>query len=225
MTNITRKEAEETKIFVIGSNGVEETNLYEFVMISAEETTSPRGVETKLHIRHSGYDAPRFASYAAYPNEEDVYEVWNWGFRGQNPSIIDGFETEAEAEDFIFQRTYDYDFSKDDQRDTNYYYSYEEAYEDYLQRLSEVKSKDIEVIKRWLSFCEYCQQAQSERATKSKTEYNERIDKLSDIYAKMIEAMPESYKQTCGRLKVALNGERIETAVFHAAIKKIRNNQ
>lgn len=48
----TTKEAKETIIFIIENEKIEETKLYDFVMESAEMTTSPVGVMSKLHIRH-----------------------------------------------------------------------------------------------------------------------------------------------------------------------------
>lgn len=112
--NMTVKEAKEKKIFIIDNNGeIEETNLHDFVMESAELTTSPRGCEKKLHTR--------------YNPTTDKHEVWTWGFRGQYPKHIESFTTPEDAEDFIFKMTYVYDFSTDDQRNTDYFDSHEEA--------------------------------------------------------------------------------------------------
>ena len=52
---MTQKEAKNTEIFIINDEGnVEKTTLYEHVMESQEETTSPRGVEPKVHVRYDG---------------------------------------------------------------------------------------------------------------------------------------------------------------------------
>ena len=121
---ITTKEARETKIFIINEeNEVEETNLLDFVMESAEKTTSPRGVEMKLHVRKNKAN-----------DEEHNVHVWTWGNHGNNPKPIKEFDTEKEAEDFIFQLTHDYDFMPDDQRDTAYYETREDAELDIIER-------------------------------------------------------------------------------------------
>lgn len=53
----------------------------------------------------------------------------------------------------------------------------------------------------------------------------ERIAILASEYAKMISPVQgESYKQTAARLSAAI-GSRIEGAVFHQAVKMVRNNQ
>lgn len=112
----TVKEAKQRQIFIINHEGeIEETNLYDFVMESAEQTTSPRGCEKKLHKRYNAVD--------------DKHEVWTWGIRGQFPKLIESFTTPEEAEDYIFKLTYQWDFTTDDQRNTDFYDSYQEAEE------------------------------------------------------------------------------------------------
>lgn len=221
---MTAQGAKETKIFVIENGKVVGPNLFDFVMISTKETTSPVGVMPKLHLRHEDYGC-RYNLLNRVRNDQGLFEIWYWGVNGNHPSFVTEFETEEEGFDFIFQQTYEFDFLTDDQRNTMYYETYEEAYEEYIVVLACNKNTSIEVIKRCLSFCEYCEQAQAARNLKAKAEYDERIDKLSDIYAALIEPIPEGYKQTCGRLQLAMGGERIETSVFHAAVKKIRNRK
>lgn len=118
------QEAREDIIFAIQNNEVVETNLYDFIMASADETTSPDGAERKLHIRHESYN---WGSKGLVNNEDGLYEVWDWGFRGQAPRFLDDFETEEEAEDYIFHLVEEDDFANDDQRDTMYYNTREEA--------------------------------------------------------------------------------------------------
>jgi hypothetical protein len=91
--------------FVVEDYEIKEGNLYDFIMESMDKTTSPRGVESRLHIKES----------------EDKYQVWTWGLAGNNPQLIEEFDTLEEAEESIFQKIYQFDFMADDQRDTQYF--------------------------------------------------------------------------------------------------------
>lgn len=107
-------EAQKTTIYFVNEDlEVEETTEAEFINQSIDETTSPRGVEPRLHVRE---------------NEDDnTFEVWTWGPSGNNAKFIKSFEIKEEADEFIFQKTYEYDFMEDDQRDTQYFFNEEEA--------------------------------------------------------------------------------------------------
>lgn len=104
---------------------IEAESLYDFIMKSVDETTSPRGVEARLHIRH---------------NEEDnAFEIWSWGVGGNHPKFT-GIQSEIEEEmqQCLFQMIYDFDFLQDDQRDTCYYGSMEEAEAAMAERLQDM---------------------------------------------------------------------------------------
>jgi hypothetical protein len=225
--------------FEIEGYSVGPINEAEFIMQSAEETTSPRGVERKLHIREcerqcSCYndDDDTFDENCekCYHGTELAYEVWDWGFRGQYPSKLDTFETEAEAEDYIFQRVYEYDFLRDDQRDTMYFDNIEEAEDEMIERYAELWSvkKDtvISILHHKKIVNEVREQREVEQREKKRIAVEAdktRVNEIAEVYAKMIEKIvPESYKETAARLSAAI-GERIESSVFHAAVKLIRN--
>jgi hypothetical protein len=119
------KEAKETIVFVLNFNGeIEETTLYDHVTESAEETTSPRGVMTKLFVDN-------YVEYFDRGLEEESKEVWalkQWGFSGKSPAkIIATFDTEEEANDEWYTRVYNFDFQNDDQRDTSFFLTRAEA--------------------------------------------------------------------------------------------------
>lgn len=120
------KAAKETTIFVINYNGdVEETNLYDHVMESADKTTSPRGVMTRIFVEEAQLDQEGNEVVSDFTN---AWVVKTWGVGGRGPSkIIANFETEEEARDDWFTRIYNFDFQQDDQRDTNYYSTRKEA--------------------------------------------------------------------------------------------------
>ena len=108
------QQARNTKIFVINGHKmkVEETTLYDHVVESAEETTSPRGVMHKVFIQH---------------NEEEVtWELRRWQPNGHS-ALIDSYTSEEVANDEWYTRTYNFDFIEDDQRDTRYWIDREEA--------------------------------------------------------------------------------------------------
>jgi len=128
----TIKEAFKTKIFTIVDGEVVEDNLCDFVMESAEETTTPNGVEMKLHVREVS---------------NVRYEVWKWGPSGYGSRFIEAFETEEAAEDDIFERTYNSDFMEDDQRDTSFYSTYEEALEPLAENFAYDNDIDVKVAK------------------------------------------------------------------------------
>ncbi len=110
---VTVKEAKDTTIFTIVNGEVVKNNLYDFVMESVDETTSPRGVEPRIHVR---------------PDEDaGTFEVWTWGVRGNNPVYLMSFNTKEEAEDWVFERVFEFDFLEDDQRDISYFDTPEEA--------------------------------------------------------------------------------------------------
>lgn len=220
-------EAKQTKIWVIENGLPTETNLYDFVMESAEETTSPRGVCNKLHIREIEQDCSCIDDEGCfcegcekcYKGRELVYEVWDWGFRGQYPTQVDTFDTEEEAENFIYQRTYDFDFSDEINRDTRYFYSAVELISD----VHEISLHTAESYYKHLLQAEAIKaerEAQYRRNIEAETA---RINELAKIYAAMIERIDgESQKETEQRLSRAI-GERIEKKVFFKAVSILRS--
>lgn len=231
---MTAKEAKAKTIFFVeeagdGNYKISTDNLYDFVMMSAEETTSPRGAETKLHIRHSNYPAPGSAAHLAVPAEEDTFEVWTWGASGRHPQLIESFETEEEAVDFIYERTYQYDFITDDQRSTVYFDTEKEALHELIEIIAGNFHLSFDVAE---SYYLHSLKAAELRAQKEYDEIcrevelnkidNERVQRIAAEYVSLIVKVEgESYKQTAARLSAAI-GERIESRVFHAAVKMIR---
>jgi len=207
-TKITAKQAKETRIFVIENGAIEETNLYDFVNISIDETTSPNGVAPRIHVREN--------------EEEGTFEIWTWGILGNNPKFITSLETEEMADDWCFNDTYESDFMNDDQRNTWFSCNYEEA----LQELADMLEISLETMKS-IEHHRECAAKIKEIKKQKKLEAIEknkiRVEKIALEYAKMIEKVEgESYKETGARLGKAI-GEKIEGAVFHAAIRKIRS--
>lgn len=136
MKNYDFQEAQQKEIFIYNSKSeIEKTNLYDFVMSFADETTSPRGVEPRLHIRK---------------NEDDnTFEVWTWGARGQNLRNIGSGLTEEEAIDWIYSSVYCTDFQNSSES-TIYFESEEDAENDLAERFSEENNISIETAKHIL---------------------------------------------------------------------------
>jgi len=205
--NITVEEAKNEKIFVIENGEIVETNLFDFVMISAEMTTSPRGAENKLHVRE------------VETEERTEYQVWTWGFRGQYPKLIETFTSLEEAENDIFSRTMKYDFNSDDQRLTLYFYDFDEAF----AYLAECLGYSAEVYRSIKKHEVIVAEGRKNKVIEQRENEDKRVNSLALIYSNMIEKIEgESYKETCARLSSAI-GEKIEGRVFHKAVKIVRS--
>jgi hypothetical protein len=132
MTQIlSAQQARETKIFVIENEEITETTLFDHVCESAEETTSPRGVMTKLFIQEKDVEV----------KSDDIdghcvqkYDLRIWESNGC-ARVIDTYDTEEEAQDEWYTRTYNHDFLPDDQRDTMYWNTREEAEAELNERM------------------------------------------------------------------------------------------
>lgn len=160
MENLSRKISKETKIYyLVNNNGayhIETDNEYNFIMESAEETTSPRGIEMKLHIEEIEYFCDCDKESGAFNKECRecegtgiylTYDVYDWGCRGQDNHFVKSFETEEEAEDYIFNKTCEYDFIPDDQRDTMYFNTIDEAEIELISRMAGDLNIDNKVAK------------------------------------------------------------------------------
>lgn len=249
--NITAKEARETNVFFIqphyyqssffvgnkqfshpkvGDYSIEESSLYEFVMASAPETTSPDGVERKLHIsekeqqcscwndKDESFD-PKCKK--CYMGTEVVYAVYEWGPSGRGKRLLTTCDTEDEACDYIFEHVYKYYFISDDQRDTRYFNSRKEAEEALSECFAELWHVDQLVAASILRKSKMVEKLRAEKVIRQKAEFENRVHTLALEYADLIEPKNESYKETTIRLKTAIGG-RIESAVFHAACRIIR---
>ena len=154
MGNLKVNEAKETIIYFVKNNEVEESNLYDFVMESVDETTSPRGVEPRLFYEEikqisyiSNVDNTKISEYdyELLDNEKTInfdyfgeeileYRIYSWGCTGNKKTSVGvSFETEEEAEDYLFNRVYDYDFQGDCNRSTYYHNSEGDAINEVLE--------------------------------------------------------------------------------------------
>lgn len=114
---------ENYNVFIVNESGeIEQVGYADLVWQFVEITTSPRGVEPKLHIREADWykvgeelfaDIERANDAAAeihlesgvFVAIENVtrYEGWTWGHQGNFPRLLLSFDTEEEAQDWLFK--------------------------------------------------------------------------------------------------------------------------
>lgn len=188
---------------------VESQSLYHHIMESCDETTTPRGVAPRLYI---------------VEKDENCWHLKTWGVNGNNPAFIQEFETEEAALNEFFWLTYEYDFLRDDQRDTEYFESMEDAQEAMIQRYVDHWEIDRPVVESILSKRAKIEKREEEiqairRAKRAEIEAKE--DELATVYAQLIEPAEEPFKDTMKRLSAALP-ERLSKSLFIKSVKAVR---
>jgi hypothetical protein len=179
---ITVKEAREQKIYVVENGAVEETTLYEHVIKSLDETTTPRGVGARMFYEQreiENLDSIPFLNDLCRDAKEETecFEICTWGFIGNHHHKLDEFfSTEEAAEDHLFNLTFDYDFQKDDQRNTMYYDIYEDAVKDF----AEIHNISFDSALSYLSHQKLANKIKKDRKEKYIIEANERKNALQD---------------------------------------------
>ena len=104
---------------------------------SAEETTSPRGVEPKLFV--------------------DGTDLKYWMPNGR-ARLVDTYETEEEAHQEWLERTYEYDYLNHDGFNDDY-----DTMDDLLQNAADIMEIDVEVVKSIMHHHELYRQGESKR--------------------------------------------------------------
>jgi len=205
---------------------VSDINFYELVCLSAEQGTNPDGAGNKLFVKEKEVDlSPEADEY----NPGSVWELRYWQPDGRT-KLIETFESEDEANEDWFARTYKYDFLQDDQ--VIYYSTEDEAKEAIYESISEefdVKKEVAASIFRKMTLVNDARMQrmieENARALAAYKAEDERIEKLAAVYAAMVEKMPgESSAESARRLGEAINHQRIEKKVFWAAVKMINKN-
>jgi hypothetical protein len=138
-------------VFIREKNVIKEVNYRELVSEFVEKIKTPRGVEPKLHVREvtwfqvndDFYEKEYQAKNAADDLEKDTgirpsikeiarYEGWTWGDQGNSPERLKVFDTNQEAEDWLFECA-EIDF-QDDSDAPFVYATKQEAEEDLRQK-------------------------------------------------------------------------------------------
>lgn len=117
-------------IFNPNSNSIEEISYRDYLRdFGADETTSPRGVEPRIHVREG----------------EECWELWSWGVNGNNPYKIGGYDTEEEAESEMYEH-FEFYAREHNWNAPIFYYTKEDA----MQQWADLSGKSYGVIERYL---------------------------------------------------------------------------
>lgn len=157
MKNLTpAQEAQETTVFFIEKERIEETNLYDFIMLSQDETTTPRGVGPKLFIDkyeeivyintldntvidEFDYDDLDDRFRVNYQMEtKEQYKVLEWHPNGKSHPVSFDWGSEEDAINLIYESVRDYDFQGECNRRTDYYLSYDDAFDQLIEELVDI---------------------------------------------------------------------------------------
>lgn len=122
--NTTAQQAKDTTIFVIENGEVVETTIFVHVAGSARKTTSPRGVMYEMFVEEVEIDMDEYGD--TLEENQTKWALKKWSTNGR-ATIVELFDTEEDADDEWFRRHEAYDFVNDDQRDTRYWFTEEEA--------------------------------------------------------------------------------------------------
>jgi hypothetical protein len=151
MARMNLKESKETTVFAIDKDGVYQVNLYDFIMESAEETTTPHGVDKIDYVRELLGDVYKHENgnlineyeynllededkdnYSFFGEAPIKWELRKWIGHGSKSILSMDYDNEEDAQQALFEANI-YDFEKDDQRDTSYYLTEGEAKQAYIE--------------------------------------------------------------------------------------------
>jgi hypothetical protein len=95
----TKEELNQTIYIVDERTGEVEEDVFKTIIeYFKDKTTTPKGVAPRLHIRENV--------------DDETYDLWTWGVRGNNPKFIESYDTEEEAEMALWECWID-NFDKD----------------------------------------------------------------------------------------------------------------
>lgn len=77
--NFYEKENFDQAVYIIEDNEIEQITLRELCLEFADETTTPNGINKRFHLREG-------------------VELWTWGAGGNNPALVETFDSEEEAD-------------------------------------------------------------------------------------------------------------------------------
>jgi hypothetical protein len=135
-------------IFIINGSKIEEMTYGEYCReYGGDETTSPRGIATRMHIRSKDGDVyqnmgfkelisePEYESleeierenYSFFGQTTVSWEIWSWGVGGNHPSFTGtSFDNEADADNEIME-IFEYNAANKNDNALPYYSTQEEA--------------------------------------------------------------------------------------------------
>lgn len=198
----------------------------------SDETTSPRGVENRLHIREVevSCDCSDEDEDGVILHEDDCndgateYQVWTWGVRGNHPRYVETFETEEEALVSILEGK-EYDYQNLSSNAPALYDTREEAEAARAEINAEAMGVDVEVF---ISIDKKAEMVEEKRAEKAIENKRKQVAVQQEVFAKYSNLISkietENYKETCNRLAAVLP-EKIKGSTFHNIVKFIRSEK
>lgn len=222
------------KVYIINHNNeVEEMTYADYLNeFWSDETTSPRGVENRLHIREVevSCDCSDEDEDGVILHEDDCndgateYQVWTWGVGGNHPRYVETFETEEEAEVSILEGK-EYDYFNNSSNAPALYDTFEEAEISRIELAAEAMGVDIEVF---VSIDKKSKLVEEKRAEKAIENKRKQVAVQQEVFAKYSNLISkietESYKETCNRLAAVLP-EKIQGTTFHNIVKFVRSKK
>lgn len=115
----TETEAKQTTVFTYDENGAYSVNLHDFIMESADKTTTPHGIDYICYIREN----------------ENGWDLRKWVAHGSQSFLVGTVETEMDAKEWLWDK-HCIAFDEDDQRNTSHYSTLEEAQDAYKESYS-----------------------------------------------------------------------------------------
>lgn len=202
----------EKKGFINNDGKIESMTYGEYCReYGGDETTSPRGIAPRIHIREDEIS-------------EGVteYQLWSWGVSGNNPYKLDTYESEEEAELALMKSFEYYAINKNDNA-PQFFNTEEEVIDNIIEAIM-----SIDDITREEAMDIYFDGLNEEVARKrniaeTSKQISEEKRKIFETYKNIIPKIEgESYKETSTRLSKALAENKISGSVFHMIIKYVR---
>jgi len=167
----TQTEWDQLVYFINYSNEIESMTYGAFCReFGGDETTSPRGIAPRIHIR----EVEKFVENedGEITGTEIEFQTWSWGIQGNHPSHIGpDFETEEEAENEVLEH-FEYNLEKFDNTPP-YYYSQSETEASLIENMEYDLGVDFEVAK---SIYSKMQRVKVRRAAFARIAENKRIE-------------------------------------------------
>ena len=194
-----------------------------------DETTTPRGVAPRMHIREEeeecicgGIDKNCWKCDGT--GIIKGFQIWSWGASGNHPYFVGTkFDTEEEAELEIYDYYRNYVENHNDNAPIWF-----DTFESALQDIAEVLDLKFEVVQSlWhhKQLRDELKKKRSENMKKNIEQQKTEDKKLVDsLIASIVFNEGESYQTTCNHLEAVLP-RRIAGSVFHKAVKEIRNKK
>lgn len=121
----------ETKGFIYFNGEIESLTYADYLsQFCSDETTTPKGVAPRLHIRET----------------DENFELWTWGIGGNNPHRLETFTTEEEATKVIYES---WECSFQQMCDIPLFYDDENSL---YEELAISFDKPTEVVRRFFAF-------------------------------------------------------------------------